>query len=64
VPNITLNIMYHINSAVIKSILRSMPRKEIPAEMEKIKKKIIKTTPGTERSKFVRLYRWCQKLTS
>ncbi len=41
-----------------------MPRKEIPAEMEKLKLKIIKTTPGTERSKFVRLYRFCEKLIS
>jgi len=56
--------MYHINSAVIKSILRSMPRKEIPAEMEKIKKKIIETPPGTERSKFIRLYWFCKKLIS
>jgi len=56
--------MYHINSAVIKSILRSMPRKEIPVEMEKIKKRIIETPPGTERSKYIRLYLFCQKLTS
>jgi len=56
--------MYHINPAVTKSILRSMPRKEIPAEMEKIKEKIIETPPGTERSKFIKLYRWCQKLNS
>jgi len=40
-----------------------MPRKEIPAEMEKIKKRIIETPPGTERSKLIRLYRFCQKLT-
>jgi len=63
-PNINLNIMYHVNSAVIKSILKSMPRKEIPAEMEKLEKKIKETEPGTERSKYLRLYRWCQKLTS
>ncbi|WP_417266102.1 hypothetical protein [Brumimicrobium sp.] len=56
--------MYHVNSAVIKSILRSMPRKEIPVEMEKLKQKIIETPPGTERSKYLKLYRWCQKLTS
>jgi len=56
--------MYHINSAVIKSILRSMPRKEIPAEMKKLKLKIVETPPGTERSKLIRLYRFCQKLTS
>jgi len=41
-----------------------MPRKEIPAEMEKIKKKISETEPGTERSKLIRLYRFCQRLTS
>jgi len=41
-----------------------MPRKEIPAEMEKIKKKIIETPPGTERIKFIRLYRFCERLIS
>jgi len=56
--------MYHINPACTKSILRTMPRKEIPAEMEKLKQKISETPPGIERSKFIRLYRWCQKLTS
>jgi len=56
--------MYHINPAVTKSILRSMPRKEIPAEMEKLKKKIIETEPGTERSKYLRLYRFCERLVS
>jgi len=56
--------MYHINPAVTKSILRSIPRKEIPAEMEKLKLKITETTPGTERSKLIRLYRFCQKRTS
>jgi len=55
--------MYHINPACTKSILRTMPRKEIPAEMEKLKQKITETPPGTERSKFIRLYRWCQELT-
>ncbi|WP_262510727.1 hypothetical protein [Brumimicrobium aurantiacum] len=41
-----------------------MPKKEIPAEMEKLKQKIHETEPGTERSKYLRLYRWCQKLIS
>ncbi|RFC54045.1 hypothetical protein [Brumimicrobium aurantiacum] len=62
--NTNSNIMYHINPAVTKSILRSMPRKEIPAEMEKLKQKIIETEPGTERSKFVSIYRFCEKLIS
>jgi len=56
--------MYHINPACTKSILRTMPRKEIPAEMEKIKEKISETTPGNERSKFVRLYKFCERLVS
>jgi hypothetical protein len=56
--------MYHINSACTKSILRTMPRKVILAEMEKLKLKVSETPPGTERSKFIKLYRWCQKLTS
>ncbi len=41
-----------------------MPRKEIPAEMEKIKQKIEETPPGTERSKFIKLYRFCERLTN
>jgi len=41
-----------------------MPKKEIPAEMEKLKLKIVETPPGTERSKFIRLYRFCEKLSS
>jgi len=56
--------MYHINSACTKSILRTMPRKDILAEMEKIKEKINETPYWTERNKFIKLYRWCQKLTS
>jgi len=56
--------MYHINPACTKSILRSMPRKEIPAEMKKLKLKIVETDPGTERSKFIRLYQFCEKLIS
>jgi hypothetical protein len=56
--------MYHINPACTKSILRTMPKKEIPVEMEKIKRRIIETPSGTERSKLIKLYRWCQKLTS
>jgi hypothetical protein len=54
--------MYHINPACTKSILRSMPRKEIPEEMEKLKRKISETPPGTVRSKFIRLYRFCERL--
>jgi len=41
-----------------------MPRKEIPAEMEKLKLKIVETPPGTERSKLIRLYRFCERLIS
>ncbi len=41
-----------------------MPRKEIPAEMENLKQRIIETPPGTERSKFIRLYRFCEELIS
>jgi hypothetical protein len=41
-----------------------MPRKEIPAEMEKIKSKISETPPGTERNKFVRLYQFCIMIIS
>lgn len=54
--------MYHINPACTKRILASMPKSEIPTEMEKIKQKVIETPPGNERNKFIRLYQWCEKL--
>jgi len=56
--------MYHINPACTKSILKSMPRKEIPAEIEKLKQKISETPLGTERSNFLRLYQFCERLIS
>ena len=61
-PNINFNIMYHVNSAVIKSILRSMPRKEIPAEIEKIKERIDEVPPGNERTKYIKLLQFCYNL--
>jgi hypothetical protein len=41
-----------------------MPRKKIPAEMEKLKQKISETPPGTERIKFIRIYQFCDRLIS
>jgi len=39
-----------------------MLKNKISAEMERIKERILQTPPGTEKSKFIKLYRWCQKL--
>jgi len=47
-----------------KDILRTMPRKEILAEMEKLKQNISEAPFGTERSKFVRFYQFCERLIS
>jgi len=41
-----------------------MPKKEIPAEMEKLQEKISETPPGTDRSKFIKLYQFCERLIS
>lgn len=51
--------MYHINPACIKSILRSMPRKEFIKQMNIIKGKMNDSEEGTqEYFKFKRLYEW------
>ena len=54
--------MYHINPACTKRILASMPKREIPEEIEKIKKKLDQAEPGNERMKYIKLLQFCQKL--
>lgn len=56
--------MYNINPACTKNILKRMPKKEIPAEMERIKTKIIESPPGHQRVKFIKLYQYCENLIS
>lgn len=52
--------MYHVNPAVIKSLLSSMPKDQFIQEMEKIKQAVPKFPKGsTKRSMYVKLYQWC-----
>ena len=52
--------MYHINPAVIKSILASMPQKEFIIHARYIRRQVHKLEPGTNRrTMFVQLYQWC-----
>ena len=52
--------MYHINPAVIKSILASMPQKEFSIHMRYIRRQIPKCVPGSnQRQMFLNLYLWC-----
>ena len=54
--------MYHINPACTKRILASMPKKEIPAEIEKIKERIDEVPQGNERTKYIKLLQFCYNL--
>jgi len=52
--------MYHVNPAVIKSLLSSMPKDQFVLETEKIKQTVPKFPEGsTKRSMYVKLYQWC-----
>jgi len=54
--------MYHVNPAVIKSLLSSMPKEQFIQEAKKIKQAVPKFPEGsTERSKYIKLYQWCVK---
>jgi hypothetical protein len=39
-----------------------MPKNEIPAEIEKIKQKIDEVPPGNERTKYLKLLKFCYNL--
>jgi hypothetical protein len=53
--------MYHINPAVIKSILASMPKKEFIIHARYIRRQAFKSEPGSNRrAMFVSLYQWCR----
>jgi hypothetical protein len=53
--------MYHINPAVIKSILASMPQKEFIIHARYIRRKASTTPPGTNiHAMYVNLYIWCR----
>lgn len=53
--------MYHINPAVIKSILSSMPQREFIIHARYIRRQALISEPGSSRRhKFMLLYSWCR----
>ena len=52
--------MYHINPAVIKTILASMPQNQLAIHMRYIRRQAAISAPGSNRRQmFVSLYQWC-----
>lgn len=52
--------MYHINPAVIKSILSQLPKEQFIIHARYIRRQVHKLEPGTNRrAMFVSLYQWC-----
>ncbi|MCC5923251.1 MAG: hypothetical protein JJT77_05670 [Crocinitomicaceae bacterium] len=55
--------MYHINTAVIKSILANMPKEEFLEEFQKIRERYLNTHErSVEHVKYASLYNWCLRL--
>jgi hypothetical protein len=53
--------MYHLNPAVIKSILSSMPKQEFILHARFIRRKAFNSEHGTNRrAMFFSLYKWCR----
>lgn len=56
-------IPYHVNPAIIKAHLRSVPKKELGAHAHEIYSLAAAEPPGTSRrAMFVRLYQYCLQL--
>jgi hypothetical protein len=54
-------VMYHLNPAVIKSILSNLPKDQFILHARFIRRKAYTTVPGTNlHAMFVNLYRWCR----
>lgn len=52
--------MYHINPAVTKSILYTMPKEEFLQEFIKIRKHYLEASENTNNHfKYANLYNWC-----
>ena len=61
IPPFSQKVMYHINPAVIKSILSSMPKREFIIHARYIRRQVHKLEPGTNRhAMFINLYQWCR----
>ncbi|MFT5778059.1 MAG: hypothetical protein ACI837_001007 [Crocinitomicaceae bacterium] len=52
--------MYHINPAVIKSILSSMPKEQFIIHARYIRRQAYKLPHGNRRQMFINLYLWCK----
>jgi hypothetical protein len=62
IPSFSQKVMYHINPAVIKSILSSMPQREFIIHARYIRRQVYKSEPGTNRrAMFINLYLWCRQ---
>jgi hypothetical protein len=53
--------MYHVNPAVIKSILSRLPKDQFILQARFIRRQIHKSVPGSNRhAMFINLYQWCR----
>lgn len=53
--------MYHVNPAVIKSILSRLPKDQFILQARFIRRQIPKAVPGSNRqAMFINLYQWCR----
>jgi len=54
-------VMYHVNPAVIKSILSNLPKDQFILQVRFIRRQIHKSVPGSNRqAMFINLFSWCQ----
>jgi len=63
IPRFFQKVMYHINPAVIKSILSSMPKEEFYRHARYIHSQMLSLPVGTNRqAMFFNLWQWCLRL--
>jgi hypothetical protein len=63
IPPFSQKVMYHINPAVIKSILSSMPKEEFYRHARYIHSQMLSLPVGTNRqAMFFNLWQWCLRL--
>jgi hypothetical protein len=58
---LTKKVMYHVNPAVIKSILSRLPKDQFILQARFIRRQIPKAVPDSNRqAMFINLYQWCR----
>jgi hypothetical protein len=58
---LTKKVMYHVNPAVIKSILSRLPKDQFILQARFIRRQIPKAVPGSNRhAMLINLYQWCR----